>query len=104
MKRSNKTNEMHHAYVINIMFILPQRIEVCNIMGIYTWHTPKFFDRHNCESKGKTIKEGVGVRFLARSILKVEGHVVILGWGLGWMTSASIIHTDLHKPNKLISV
>lgn len=60
MKRSNKTNEMHHAYVINIMFILPQRIEVCNIMGIYTWQTLKF-DKHNYEFKGKIIKEeGVG--------------------------------------------
>ncbi len=54
MKRSNKTNEMHHAYVINIIFISPQIIEVCNVMGIYTWCTPKLFDRHNCESKGKT--------------------------------------------------
>jgi hypothetical protein len=36
MKRCNKTKEVYHANVINIMFIPPQRIEVYNIMGIYT--------------------------------------------------------------------
>jgi hypothetical protein len=36
--------------------------------------------------------------------LGVEGCVAALGWGLGWVTSESIIHTDLHKPNnKLIN-
>jgi hypothetical protein len=54
---------MHHAYVINIIFIPPQRIEVCNVMGIYTWCTPKLFDRHNCESKSKTTG-GEGVAYV----------------------------------------
>jgi hypothetical protein len=31
--------------------------------------------------------------------LGVEGHVGAPGWGLGRLTSNSIIHTDLHKPN-----
>jgi tRNA A-37 threonylcarbamoyl transferase component Bud32 len=49
--------------------------------------------------------EGVEVRFLIRSTSRVEGHVRALGWGLGRLTSKSIIHTDLHKPNnKLGSV
>ncbi len=42
---------------------------------------------------------------LARNTLKVEGHARALGWGLRSVTSTSIIHTDLHKPNnKLVSV
>jgi hypothetical protein len=36
--------------------------------------------------------------------LGVEGHVEALGWGLGRVTSKSITHTDLHKPNnKLVN-
>jgi hypothetical protein len=34
----------------------------------------------------------------------VEGHARPPGWGLGRVTSNSIIHTNLHKPNnKLVS-
>jgi hypothetical protein len=53
----------------------------------------------------KTMKgQGVGACFLAHSILGVEGHVGALGWELGGVTSKSIIHMDLHKPNnKLVS-
>jgi hypothetical protein len=49
--------------------------------------------------------QGVGARSLAHSISKVKGHAGAPGWGLGRMTSKSITHTDLHKPNnKLVSV
>ncbi len=48
--------------------------------------------------------EGVEVCFLTCSILGVEGRAGALGWGLGRVTSGSIIHMDLHKPNnKLVS-
>jgi hypothetical protein len=55
--------------------------------------------------KVKTTKgKGVGTHSLARKTLGVEGHVGTLGWGLGILTSKSIIHTDLQKPNnKLVS-
>jgi hypothetical protein len=36
---------------------------------------------------------------MARSTSGVEGRDGALGWGLGRVTSESIIHTDLHKPN-----
>ncbi len=50
--------------------------------------------------KVKTTKgEGVGARSLAHSTLGVKGHAGTLGRGLGRMTSKSITHTDLHKPN-----
>jgi hypothetical protein len=66
----------------------------------HTWCTPKFLDRFNYKSKVKNIEgQGVRVHSLACSTLKVEGHVGVLGWGLGWMTSESIIHMNLHKPN-----
>jgi len=41
----------------------------------------------------------VGVCSLARSTSRVEGHAGALGWRLEGMTSESIIHTNLHKPN-----
>jgi hypothetical protein len=51
-------------------------------------------------SEGK----GVGVHSLAHNILRIEGRVGVPGWGLGQVTSRSIIHTDLHKPNnKLVN-
>jgi hypothetical protein len=45
------------------------------------------------------IVEGVRVCSLAQNTSGVEGHVGALGWGLQRLTSKSIIHTDLHKPN-----
>ncbi len=54
--------------------------------------------------KVKTMEgKGIGVRSLAYSTLGVEGHVRALGRGLGRVTSKSIIHTNLYKPNKLVS-
>jgi hypothetical protein len=41
----------------------------------------------------------VGVPFLVRKTLGVEGRVGASGCRLGQMTSGSIIHMDLHKPN-----
>jgi hypothetical protein len=50
------------------------------------------------------MEEGVRVCSLARNTLGVNGHAGAPGWGLGRMTSKSIIHTDLHKPNnKLVN-
>jgi hypothetical protein len=56
--------------------------------------------------KMKTTKgEGVWVHSLVHNTLEVEGHAGALGWGLGRLTSKSIIHMDLHKPNnKLVNV
>jgi hypothetical protein len=50
-------------------------------------------------SKGK----GVGAHSLACNILGVEGHAGAPRWELGRLTRNSLIHTDLHKPNKLVS-
>jgi hypothetical protein len=48
--------------------------------------------------------KGVGVRSLACNIFGLEGHARALGWGLGRMTSKSITHTDLHKPNNKLVI
>jgi len=49
-------------------------------------------------------EEGVGVRSSTRSTSGVEGCTGIPRWGLGQMTTGSIIHTNMHKPNnKLVS-
>jgi len=51
--------------------------------------------------KGK----GIGACFLVHNTLRVKGRVGALGWGLGKLTSKSIVHTNLHKPNnKLVNV
>jgi len=48
--------------------------------------------------------EGVGAHSLIRSISGVEGRAGASERGLKRLTSNSIIHTDLHKPNnKLIN-
>ncbi len=52
------------------------------------------------------IMEGnrVGARSLAHNTLGVKGCVGASGWGLGRLTSKSITHMDLHKPNnKLVN-
>jgi len=49
--------------------------------------------------------EKIGVHSLARSTSGVEGHVGTPRWKLGRLTSKSITHTYLHKPNnKLVNV
>jgi len=54
--------------------------------------------------KVKTLEEKVGVCCLAHNTSRVEGRAGALGWGLGRLTSNSITHMDLHKPNhKLVS-
>jgi hypothetical protein len=53
--------------------------------------------------KVKTTEGGVGARSLACSTLGVEA-CSSSKMGLGRVTSSSIIHIDLHKPNnKLVS-
>jgi len=46
-------------------------------------------------TKGKGLK----VHSSVRSTLRVEWRAGILGWGLRRVTSKSITHTNLHKPN-----
>ncbi len=55
--------------------------------------------------KVKTMEgKGIGVRSLACNTLGIEGRAGAPRWGLGRLTSNSIIHIDLHKPNnKLVS-
>jgi len=51
------------------------------------------------------MEKKVGIHSLIRSISGVGGHAGALKWGLGQVTSESIIHTNLHKPNnKLVDV
>jgi hypothetical protein len=72
------------------------------------WHDdalPSSLMDSTVSPKVKTTKgEGIGVRSLAHNTLRVKGRVRALGWGLGRLTSKSITHMDLHKPNnKLVS-
>jgi hypothetical protein len=54
--------------------------------------------------KWKHIKKKVGICFLAYSTSRVEGRAGAPRWGLGQMTSRSITHINLHKPNnKLVN-
>jgi hypothetical protein len=52
-----------------------------------------------------TEEEEVEACSLNCSISRVKGRVGAPGWGLRLVTSGSIIHMDLHKPNnKLVNV
>jgi len=63
---------------------------------------PNFLIESNANPKMKIIKEeGIGVRSLACNTSRIERHVGIWGWGLGQVTSGSIIHIDVH--NKLVN-
>jgi len=48
--------------------------------------------------------KGVAVRSLARNISRVKGHVGAPRWRLKRLTSKSITHTDLHKPNNKLVI
>ncbi len=69
-------------------------------------HPPSSLMDSTVNPKMKTTEgERVGACPLACSTLGVERRVGAMGWGLGRLTSKSIIHTNLHKPNdKLLSV
>jgi hypothetical protein len=70
-----------------------------------TWCTPHSLKDSNVNPKVKTTKEGIGVCSLVRSTLGIGGRVGASRLRLGWVTSGSIIHIDLHNPNnKLVSV
>jgi hypothetical protein len=66
---------------------------------------PKLFDGLITSPKVKTTKgKGVGARSLIHNASGVKGRVGALGSGLGRLTSNSITHMDLHKPNnKLVN-
>jgi hypothetical protein len=69
------------------------------------WRTPKLLGGLTANPKVKTTEgEGVEARCLTHNTLGVEGHVGALRQGLRRLTSNSITHTDLRKPNnKLVS-
>jgi hypothetical protein len=56
-------------------------------------------------SKVKTAEEEwIKAHSLIRNTSKVKGHIRALGWGLGRLTSKSITHMNLYKPNnKLVN-
>jgi hypothetical protein len=69
------------------------------------WRTPKLLDRLDYKSKGENSGR---IRswgtFLGSQHFKSKGACWSSGMRLGRMTSRSIIHMDLHKPNnKLVS-
>jgi len=67
--------------------------------------TPHSLKDSNASPKVETTEKRIGICSLVRDTSRVEGHVGALGWGSGRMTNESIIHTNLHKPNKeLINV
>jgi hypothetical protein len=66
---------------------------------------PNSLKDSNANSKMKIMKEkGVGVCFLIHNTSGVKRMSGTPKWGLRQVTSESIIHIDLHKPNnKLVS-
>ncbi len=53
--------------------------------------------------KVKTVeRERIRAHSLVRSTSRVERRARAPGWGQGKLTSKSITHTDLHKPNNML--
>jgi hypothetical protein len=67
---------------------------------------PHSLKNSNASLKVNTSKEeGIIIHSLVHNTSGVEGFAKVPGWGLRQMTSESIIHKNLYKPNnKLISV
>jgi hypothetical protein len=82
---------------------------ISSIIKQQNWRTPKLLDRLNYESKGEN--SGRRRNWGTLPSLQhygggggVEGRARVMGCGLRQVTSKSIIHTNLHKPNnKLVS-
>jgi hypothetical protein len=65
---------------------------------------PHSFRNSNASPKVETLDKGVGVHSQAHNTSRVEGRAGAPGWGLKRVTSKSIIHMNLQKPNnKLIN-
>jgi len=127
LRESNCIMDLHHtSHNLDLEEYINSGdyVEITKILGTPKWKfwnyqimNPIILQTHNVALPSSLIYSNVslrwkitkryevGARFLVRNILKVEGHVGILKWGLTRVKSKSIIHTDLHKPNnKLISV
>jgi hypothetical protein len=92
---------------LGVHILKPKKVHgICKEKAPFVVHTPpRSLKNSNANSKVKTMKERFGVRSLVCSTSGVEGRAKALGRGLGRVTSASIIHTYMHKPNnKLVSV
>jgi hypothetical protein len=94
------TKQLHEpningTYYIKSFTLISIYMILLHISGVTHPHTLKM----------KTTKEeGVGVCSLVHNILRVKGRVGVPGWGLGRVTSGSIIQANLYKPNnKLVS-
>jgi hypothetical protein len=99
----------HLQFIIFIHWVLSDKLQelqfTIHTVQLITWHTPKLLGGLNYESKGENNK-----RIRSWSVFPSSQHFENRRacWssrmGLGQVTSGSIIHTDVHKPNnKLVS-
>jgi hypothetical protein len=97
---NKNSNTKKIFYVVSNFFFC-----VCNFLRFIFDVPPNSLIDSNVNQKVKTTKEEeIGARSLTRSILGVKGHARAPRWGLGWVTSGSIIHMGMHKPNnKLVN-
>jgi hypothetical protein len=71
---------------------------------IYRDAPPNSWIDSTANPKVKTMEgQRIGARSLARNTSGVEGRARAPRWGLRWVTSRSIIHMDLHKPNNMLN-
>jgi hypothetical protein len=80
------------------------RKKMYNILATKIDAPPHSLKDSNASLKMKTMEEGIGVHSLTHNTSGVKGRAGASRWGLGRMTSGSIIHMGLHKPNnKLVN-
>ncbi len=103
-------NDLHNCYKFGVVFFLhPDHVPLFFI-NKFIWssyvHAPSHsLNDLNANLKVEITKEGIKIRSLTCNISKVERCVGALGWGIGRVTSGSIIFMNLHKSNnKLVNV
>jgi len=105
----NKTPPSFFDIMTHLLLYVIHELDVCGPIHnkwMYSVDTsPNSLIDSNASSKVKTTIEGIEVHSFVRNTSGVKRCARALGWGLGKMTSKSIIHIDLHKPNnKLVNV
>ncbi len=112
-KFSTLNGYYYHLYWLQVPFImvayyhkiLNSQVKERNNIACISDTPPNSLKDTNTNPKMITTEEeGIGVCSLICSTSKVRGVAWAFKWRLKWMTSMSIIHMDLHKPNnKLVS-
>jgi hypothetical protein len=105
-----EVQECFYQYVKNDVHILCisnlyQKVTYLKFFNATINTPPSSLMDSTASPKVKTMeREGIGAHSLVHDTSRVKERAGAPGWGLGRLTSNSITHTNLHKPNnKLVN-